>query len=58
MVAAAGAIADEPILLDVDHDPLVDRWVEIREARGGKVVTAIEFLSPWNKRTGWGVRST
>jgi hypothetical protein len=47
--STAGAAAiDEPIVLNVDHDPFVERHIEIREAGGGRVVTAIEFLSPWN----------
>jgi hypothetical protein len=52
--AAGSDQATGPILLEVDHDPLVERHIEIREASGGRVVTAIEFLSPWNKAEGVG----
>jgi len=53
----AGGIAaalDEPILLEADTDPLVERYVEIREGDGGRMVTAIEIVSPWNKLEGSG----
>jgi hypothetical protein len=51
----SAAAVNEPILLEVDRDPIVERHIEIRETGGGgRVVTAIEFLSPWNKAAGTG----
>ncbi|MBM3833579.1 MAG: DUF4058 family protein [Verrucomicrobia bacterium] len=39
----------EPIVFDLIMDPTTEGYVEIRERRGGKVITVIEFLSPANK---------
>jgi hypothetical protein len=39
----------EPVVLDLLDEPVTERHVEIREVDGDRVVTAIEFLSPWNK---------
>jgi hypothetical protein len=44
---AATAVA-EPIVVPVD-EPFTDRHIEIIDGSGGRVVTAIEFLSPSNK---------
>jgi hypothetical protein len=44
----------QPVLLEPDTDPLVERHIEIIEAGGGRVITAIEILSPWNKLDGSG----
>lgn len=51
--AGAGPV-EGPVVLEIAHDPLIDRHIEIREGDGGRVVTAIEFLSPWNKAEGVG----
>lgn len=45
-----GTAVDEPVLLSIEHDPLVERHIEIVAMEGDEVVTAIEFLSPWNKQ--------
>jgi hypothetical protein len=45
----------QPVLLEIAHDPIIDRHIEIRDASGGKAITAIEFLSPWNKAAGAGL---
>ena len=48
--AAAGPdVAAAPILLEIDHDPLVERHIQITDQDGHRVITAIEILSPWNK---------
>jgi hypothetical protein len=46
-VATAGVAVTEPIVI-VDPEPYTDRHVRIVDA-GGRVVTAIEVLSPTNK---------
>lgn len=53
-VPAASSHTVQPILLEVAEDPLVERHVEVVEQEGGRVVTAIEVLSPWNKLEGSG----
>ena len=50
---AALAVA-EPLLLELDSDPAVEHFIQIVESNGGRVVTAIEFLSPANKVPGPG----
>lgn len=52
---ASSVEISQPVLLEIAHDPIIDRHIEIRDAGGGKVVTAIEFLSPWNKTQGAGL---
>src|SRR5687768_614291 len=43
----------EPILVEKLRSLRVDRWVQIIDTTtGNQVVTAIEVLSPWNKRSG------
>ena len=55
-VAAAepgGVAVVEPIFVRHMATAVVDRWIEITDStRGGRLVTAIEFLSPSNKRAG------
>jgi hypothetical protein len=50
---AAGVMSSqavcEPVVLDLIDEPSVERHIEIREVDGDRVVTVIEFLSPWNK---------
>ncbi len=53
--AAGGSALAEPILL-LDPGPVTERSLRIVEAAGDRVVTAIEFLSPWNKLTAGGGR--
>jgi len=44
----------EPVVFDLILDPTTEGYIEIRESRGGKVITVIEFLSPANKCGGAG----
>ncbi len=53
--ASSSVEISQPVLLEIAHDPIIDRHIEIRNASGGKVITAIEFLSPWNKAHGAGL---
>ena len=49
------ARADEPQLVTVPMaEEVQERYLEIRETKTGQVVTAIELLSPTNKRAGEG----
>jgi hypothetical protein len=52
--AAAGATVAGPVFLALASDPIKERFLEIREADGGPVITAIEFVSPTNKLAGAG----
>jgi hypothetical protein len=53
--AASGAAATaRPVLLSLESEPVRERYIEIREVDGGKLVTAIEFISPTNKAPGEG----
>jgi hypothetical protein len=47
------AVASVPILLPMPG-PFTERWIHIMDDDGNRVVTAIEFLSPWNKKPGRG----
>lgn len=48
-----GAAIVEPIIIEFSDEPHLDRLVQIIDvANGGRVVTAIEVLSPWNKAAG------
>ena len=49
---AATAVLDEPMLLEPVGDPIRERSVLIYDAAGNRIVTAIEVLSPWNKKPG------
>lgn len=52
VVESAAAVAT-PIEIEVPEGSLVHRWVQIVDVtQGGKVVTVIEVLSPWNKAPG------
>jgi hypothetical protein len=48
------AAVAEPLVFELDEVEIAQRYLEIREGDGGKVVTVIEFLSPANKRGGEG----
>jgi hypothetical protein len=51
--AAAGQATVEPVLIDIQPGPRLDRFVQIVDAkRGNRVVSVIEVLSPWNKAPG------
>jgi len=47
--SAAIAVQANPLILPLPELEIVDRHVEIVEVTGGRVVTAIEFISPSNK---------
>ena len=48
-----GTVTLEPVRFTLLRDPPVHRWVKIIDVeRGNRVVTAIEILSPGNKRPG------
>ena len=49
-----GTAVATPVLLPLESDPTRERFIEIREVDGGRVVTAIEFVSPTNKAPGEG----
>jgi len=50
-------IPAKPILIHLDVEPVTEGYVEIIDAKSGhRVVTAIELLSPANKRAGKGRR--
>ena len=52
---AAPPTAAEPIVVRYPQRPPVEGFIEIVDATSGdRVVTVIEFLSPWNKRPGPG----
>ena len=45
----------EPVVLNIDADPVVEGFIEIREAGAGdRLITVIEVLSPANKKAGSG----
>ena len=48
------SVVAEPVVFDLSFDPITEGYIEIRESRGGKVITVIEFLSPANKCGGVG----
>lgn len=48
----AAAVLDEPMLLEPLGDPIRERSVLIYDSIGNRIVTAIEVLSPWNKKPG------
>jgi len=47
------ALAD-PLVLELEFEPITEPFIQILEVNGGRVVTAIEFVSPANKLTGAG----
>ena len=52
--SAAGGLATlarpGTVAVRVLDDPATQKYVEVRDARGDRVVTVVEMLSPWNKR--------
>jgi hypothetical protein len=57
VAAASGLAMAEPIVLRLESEPAVERFIEIIDtAGGGRVVTVIEFVSPTNKRAGDGLK--
>jgi len=51
-----GASVAEPMVFEVESEPVTEGYIEIRQRGGGKVITVIEFLSPSNKVGGAGQR--
>lgn len=49
-VAGGAVTADEPIIVLTDDE--VERWIEIHDS-SGRLITAIELLSPTNKCEAW-----
>ncbi|MDB5321219.1 MAG: hypothetical protein JWN40_2850 [Phycisphaerales bacterium] len=47
----------QPVLIELDSEPVTEHFIEIVEAKGDRVVTAIEFVSPTNKVSGPGQHS-
>ncbi len=46
---------DEPVVLQMENEPITQRYIEIVDAASGnRVITVIEFLSPSNKLPGEG----
>lgn len=50
--SASGVAVMEPIIVRVPDEPVTERYLQIREYRGGPVITVIELLSPTNKSSG------
>lgn len=44
----------QPVILDIETEPIKEHFLEILEVDGERVVTAIEFISPANKESGPG----
>jgi hypothetical protein len=51
------AVINQPILLQRRIDPIVERSIQIYDVEGNRIVTAIEVLSPRNKKRGVGRRA-
>src|SRR4051812_21002658 len=52
-VSGPGVMIAAPVLIEFPDEFFTHRWVQIIDVRhGGKVVTVIEVLSPWNKGAG------
>jgi hypothetical protein len=53
--AVEGIAVAEPFLVELEHEPLTEGFIEIIDAESGnRVVTVIEFLSPTNKTSAAG----
>lgn len=51
-----GIAVEEPIISHIPSEEVTERFIEIREFRGGPLVTVIELLSPTNKIGGGKVK--
>ena len=49
------AMVAEPVVLRFDRDAITERYIQIQEKGGGRVITVLEFLSPTNKLPGPGM---
>lgn len=55
--APEGVVVADPVVFEVEAEPVTEGFIEIREAGGeGRVITVIEVLSPANKAPGEGRR--
>lgn len=52
--AGPAAGVAEPIVLGLESEPVAERYIQIMDLEGNRVVTAIEFVSPSNKLPGPG----
>ncbi len=53
--AAGGVALAEPLVFNVEAEPVVQRFIEILDlTTGGRLITIVEFLSPSNKLPGDG----
>ena len=50
--AKSSVAVAEPVILQIDSEPVTEPFIEILEADGERVVTGIEFVSPANKQPG------
>lgn len=55
-VATAELAIAPSVICHLQHEPLTEGFIEIRDADGDEVITVIEFLSPANKVGGEGMR--
>ena len=46
----AGLAVAEPVVMEVPGEVATERFIQIHDAAGSRVITVIEFLSPSNKR--------
>ncbi len=53
-VSQGSSVTMEPIVLEFADEPLTERTIRIMDLDENRVVTVIEFLSPWNKIPGRG----
>jgi len=51
---ASNVAVAQPIMIELDSEPVTEHFIEIIELDGERVVTAIEFVSPTNKLPGEG----
>ena len=53
-MATATGVATRPVLIDWDAEPVTEGYIQIVDAKGDRIVTAIEVVSPANKVAGAG----
>lgn len=54
VLPTAGVSLAEPLVVEFSQEPAHERYIEIIDPAGGRVITVIEFLSPTNKLPGEG----
>jgi hypothetical protein len=52
--AVSNVAIAQPVMIELDAEPITEHFIEIIELDGERVVTAIEFVSPTNKLPGSG----